>query len=75
MKCIHSNVEMLVKIKKNQISKSQSKNIKFEEYYNCLFGGKCQQECDNYIIRLIYHEMYLQRVKESKLSIFDDKRC
>ena len=30
-------------------SKSQSKNIKFEEYYNCLFGGKYQQDCDNYI--------------------------
>ena len=22
------------------ISKSQSKHIKFEEYYNCLFGGE-----------------------------------
>ena len=32
------------------ISKFQSKNIKFEEYYNCLFGRKYQQECDNYII-------------------------
>ena len=43
------------------ISKSQSKNIKFEEYYNCLFGRKYQQECNNYIIRSINHEMYLQR--------------
>ena len=42
------------------ISKSQSKHIKFEEYYNCLFGGKYQQECDNYIIRSINHEMDLQ---------------
>ena len=56
-------------------SKSQSKNIKFEEYYNCLFGRKCQQECDSYIIRSINHEMYLQRVKKSTLSQFDDKRC
>ena len=59
------------------ISKSQSKNIKFEEYYNCLFGEKYQQECDNYKIRSINHqlnEMYLQRVKKSTLSIFDDKR-
>ena len=56
------------------ISKSQSKNINFEDYYNCLFGRKYQQECDNYIIRSINHEMYLQRVKKSKLSIFDDKR-
>ena len=57
------------------ISKSQSKNIKFEEYYNCLFGREYQQECDNYIIRSINHEMVLQKVKKSTLSIFDDKRC
>ena len=57
------------------ISKSQSKHIKFEEYYNCLFGGEYQKECNNYIIRSIIHEMVLQEVKKSKLSIFDDKRC
>ena len=61
------------KIKK--ISKSQSKHIKFEEYYNCLFGKKYQKECSNYIIRSINHEMVLQEVKKSTLSIFDDKRC
>ena len=57
------------------VSKSQSKNIKFEEYYNCLFGGDYQRECNNYIIRSINHEMVLQEVKKSTLSIFDDKRC
>ena len=57
------------------ISKGQSKNIKFEEYYNCLFGRKYQQECDNYILRSINHEMVLQKIKKSTLSIFDDKRC
>ena len=57
------------------ISKSQSKNIKFEEYKKCLDGEKYQQECDNYIIRSINHEMVLQKVKKSTLSIFDDKRC
>ena len=56
-------------------SESQSKNINFEEYYNCLFGRRYQQECDNYTIRSINHELYLQRVKKSTLSIFDDKRC
>ena len=34
-----------------------------------------QQECDNYILRSINHEMVLQKVKKSTLSIFDDKRC
>ena len=57
------------------ISKSQSKHIKFEEYYNCLFSKEYQKECDNYIIRSINHEMVLQEVKKSTLSIFDDKRC
>ena len=63
---------------KNKIkgtSKSQSKHIKFEEYYNCLFGKDYQKECNNYIIRSINHEMVLQEVKKSTLSIFDDKRC
>ena len=57
------------------ISKSQSKHIKFEEYYNCLFGKEYQRECNNYIIRSINHEMVLQEVKKSTLSLFDDKRC
>ena len=43
------NIESKDKIK--GISKSQSKHIKFEEYYNCLFGGQYQKECNNYIIR------------------------
>ena len=56
------------------VSNTQSKNIKFEEYYNCLIGGEYQKECNNYIIRSINHEMVLQEVKKSTLSIFDDKR-
>ena len=57
------------------ISKSQSKHIKFEECYNCLFGKEYQRECNNYIIRSINHEMVLQEVNKSTLSLFDDKRC
>ena len=57
------------------ISKSQSKHIKFEEFYNCLFGREYQKECDNYIIRSLSHEMVLQKLRKSTLSIFDDKRC
>ena len=63
------------KNKLKDISKSQSKNIKFEEYYNCLIGGKYQQECDKCFIRSFNHEMYLQRVEKSTLFQFDDKRC
>ena len=46
------------------ISKSQSKNIKFEECKNCLDGEDYQQECDNYIIRSINHDLVLQKVKK-----------
>ena len=71
-KC-ENNDENKIKIKR--ISKSQSKHNKFGEYYNCLFGKEYQKECNNYIIRSINHEMILQEVKKSTLSIFDDKRC
>ena len=67
------NIESKNKIK--GISKSQSRLIKFEEYYNCFFGKEYQRECNNYIIRSINHEMVRQEVKKSTLSIFDDKRC
>ena len=61
------------KNKSKGVSKSQSKNIKFEDYKKCLDGEEYQQECDNYIIRSINHEMVLQKVKKSTLSIFHDK--
>ena len=57
------------------ISKSQSKNIKFEEYKKRIDGEEYQRECNNYNIRSINHEMVLQEVKKPTLSIFDDKRC
>ena len=57
------------------ISKSYSRNIKFDEYKKCLYGEEYQQECHNYISRSINHDMGLQKVKKSTLSIFDDKRC
>ena len=56
------------------ICKSQSKNIKFEEYKKCLDGEKFQSECYNYILKSIDHGMYLQEIKESTISVFDDKR-
>ena len=71
-KCKYNN-ENKNKIK--GISKSQSKHIKFEEYYNCLFSKEYQKDCNNYIIRSINHEMVLQKIKKSTLSIFDDKLC
>ena len=57
------------------IAKSQPEHIKFEEYYDCLFGGEDQKECDNYIIRSLNHETYLQKVRKPKVSLFNDKRC
>ena len=57
------------------ISKSQSKDIQFEEYKKCLDGEIHQRECNNYILGSKNHEMYLQGVKKLTLSIFNDKRC
>ena len=56
-------METIVK-KIEGVSKSQSKHIKFEEYYNCLFGGEYQKECENCILRSNNHEMYPQEVKK-----------
>ena len=57
------------------ISKSQSKNNKFEEYKICLDGEELENECINYILKSINHDMYMQGIKKTTLSIFDDKRC
>ena len=52
------------------ISKSQSRNKKFEEYKKCLDGEDYQHECDNYIIRSNNHEMVLQKVKKIYIIYF-----
>ena len=52
------------------ISKSQSKNIKSEEYKKCLDGEEYQHECDNYILRSVNHEMFLQKVKKINTIYF-----
>ena len=57
------------------ISRLYSKNSKFDEYRKNLDGEEYPQGCDDHLIRSINLEMYLQRVKKSTLSQFDDKRC
>ena len=57
------------------VSTSQSKNNKFEGYKKCLDGENFQSECNNSVPRSINHEMHLQEIKKSTLSLFDDKRC
>ena len=37
--------------------------------------GEYEKECDNYTLKSVNHEMYLQLVQKSTLTIFDDKRC
>ena len=56
------------------ISKAQSKKIKFEECKICLDGEEVENKCINYILRSINHDMYMQGIKKTALSIFDDKR-
>ena len=59
-------------IKVKGISKSFSKNNKFDEYKNCLDEEEDQRECENYTIRSINHEMYLQLVQKSTISLFSE---
>ena len=51
------------KIKRKVISKSFSKNIKFEEDKKCLDGKEYERECEKCILRSVNHEMYLQKIK------------
>ena len=46
------------------VSKSQSKNIKFEEDKKCLDSEQYQSECNIYILRSINHEMHLQEIRK-----------
>ena len=63
------NVERKNKIKK--LPNSQSKHIKIEEYKKCLDGEEYQRECNNYILRLINHEMHLQEdLKQCRFKTF-----
>ena len=57
--------------KLNGISKSQSKHIKLKK---CLDGEAYQIESNNYFFRSINHEIYLQEVKKSTISIVHDRR-
>ena len=70
-KCNNKNED---KNKLKGITKTQTKNIKFEEYYNCLFGNDYKKECDNFVIRALNHDIYLQKVTKNSLSAFDEKR-
>ena len=63
-----------VKNKLKGISENQSKIIKFVEYKICLDGEELENECTNYILKSINHDMYMQGIKKTALSIFDDKR-
>ena len=56
------------------VSKSQAKHKKFENFKKSLDGEKYQEDCKNYFLRSINVEMYLQGVKKTTLSFFDDKR-
>ena len=64
-----------IKNKMKGVSKAESKHIKFEEYKTLLGGRNYKKECDKRLLRSINHEMHLQQLKKSFISIFDVKRC
>ena len=59
-----------IKKKLKKVSKTQSKHNKFDEYKNCLDGKKHQEDCENYILRSVKHEMYLQQIKKVNIIFF-----
>ena len=73
-KC-NDNAESKKKIKGSSKSQSKHKHNELEEFYNCFFGGEHQKECDKHFIRSLNHEMYLQKVRNYTVPLFDDKRC
>ena len=57
-------------------SKFQSKNSKFGEYCNSLFGGDYQKKNVMFFIFCsVNHDMCLQKVRKNTQSAFDEKRC
>ena len=69
------NIDKNHKLFSDKNKKSDWKTKKFGEYKKCLDGEEHQEECNHCILRSIIHEMHLQEIKKSTLSIFDDKRC
>ena len=61
-KCGDKNTNKL-----KMISESSSKIIKVGEYYNCLFGGEYQKECDDCISKSNGFEINLQKIKKIHL--------
>ena len=64
-KCYAFKCGDISKNKLKGIYKTYSKENKIDEYKKCLDGEQYQQECDNFIIRSINHELYLQGVKKN----------
>ena len=64
-----------IKKKLKGICKSKSKHVNFAEFKKCLDREKYQEKCNNYILRSVNHEIYLQKVKKSTLFLFHEKRC
>ena len=56
------------------VLKSKSKKLKFEEYHNCLYGKEYRKECDNFLVRSINHDMFLQLVCKNTLSPFESMK-
>ena len=71
---MHLNVVMIVKINSKVFLKVNQTILNSKKIKKCLDGENFQSECVNYVLRSINHEMDLQEIKKSTLSIFDDKR-
>ena len=63
------------KIKLKEKANIIRKILNLRKIKKCLDGEEYEKECDNYILRTLNHEMYLQEIKKSSLSTCHDKRC
>ena len=59
LKYMRLNVEVIVKINWKVFANLNRKKNKFDENKKCLVGEEYQQECENFIIRSLNHETFV----------------
>ena len=68
------NVVVKLKIKQKELENLIREILNTKILKKCLHGKEYEKECENYFLRSVNHEMYLQEIKQSSVCIFDDKR-
>ena len=56
------------------VQKHQTSKLTFDDYKHCLLSGEEGKKVENFTIKSIKHEMFLQSVTKKSLSSWDTKR-